>query len=243
LEVKKYICTFVALFNDKYYSKMDNKISKRIKILIAAVLVLFMAIVMSDFWPDARDGFMDGWNSVRGDSTAIANVAHRGGRRHLTAVIVPVDGVASPQRFADGIEFRTFKATGNLVLPENVARRPAWLRAGKQFAVLAGGLAALTLLFYLVVFVVKFPRRRITSRENIVSMRWIAGSLMVYGLCECLFVLVDYLWLRSHVTLDGYRVVMDHSFATAMIVALIIWAMTEIMNLAGKLQQEQELTI
>jgi hypothetical protein len=36
---------------------------------------------------------------------------------------------------------------------------------------------------------------------------------------------------------------MDYSFATAPIVALIIWAMTEIMNLAVKLQNEQELTI
>jgi hypothetical protein len=223
---------------------MDNKISKRIKILIAAVLALFFAIVASDFWPDARDGFMDGFKSVWGDSAAIARAQHLGGRRNLTAVIEPVDSYAAPAlKFAGGMEFRTFEATGDLVLSELVARRPAWFPVVKLLAVMAGGLATLAMVFHLVVFIVKFPRRRITSRGNIVSMRWIAGSLMAYGLGECLYVLVDYLWLRSHVTLDGYRIVMDHSFASALIVALILAAMTEIMNLAGKLQKEQELTI
>jgi hypothetical protein len=216
---------------------MDNKISKRIKRLIAAVLVLFFAIVLFEFLPAAHDGFVDGWNAGQAD----ANAARHGGIRHFVVDIKPTDSHASALKFADGIEFRTFEASGDLMLPELVAPRPAWSNVLSGVLALLGVAAGLTFIVRLVMFAARFPRRRVMSRENVVAMRWIAGSLGTIGVAEFLDTLGVYLWLRGNVALDGYRFVFDPS--TTLIVALIIWAMTEIMNLAGKLQNEQELTI
>jgi hypothetical protein len=216
---------------------MDNKVSRRIKLLIASVLVLFFAIVASDFFPAARDGFVEGFNAGRAD----ANAAIYGGSRHVVAEIQPVDFAGSALKFAGGIEFRTWEASGDLVLPETVAERSGWYDVLDMVVAFVTVGAMLTFIIRVVVFAVKFPRRRIMSRENIVAMRWIAGSLGVMGVADLLNTLTAYLWLQGNVALEGYRFVFDPS--SMLIVALVLAAMTEIMNLAGKLQNEQELTI
>jgi hypothetical protein len=217
---------------------MENKFSKRIKLLIAAVLVLFLAMAVMDFVPSGLKGFREGYEAGRADAKA----AWQRSNRHMSAIIEPTTSDDSPWSFANGVEFQTVEAFGEMVVPDNNDAGTLWVEVVRSvLAFLAVG-AMLTFMICLVIFAIKFPRRRIMAHQNIVSLRWIAGSLGVAGLASYGFQFIEFMWLRVHVVLDGYRLRLD-SPPSGLIVALILLAMTEILNLAGKLQNEQDLTI
>jgi hypothetical protein len=102
--------------------------------------------------------------------------------------------------------------------------------------------AIVVFLVWLIRFTFGFSRRRVMAHKNIVALRRISLSLGVTGLSMYAWHVIDFFWLRAHVVIEGYRISLE-SPPSAMIVALILWAMTEILNLAGKLQNEQDLTI
>ncbi len=217
---------------------MSNNVSKRVKILIAGVLVLFLAVVVLDIFPSGMAGFKAGFQAGRED----AHGALYNAPRHLSVIIERFDPEATSQTFASGVEFRTIENFGDLVVPEHVGRMPLWTTMLKMLSAFVVLGSIVTFIVHLIIFAVRFPRRQITARENIVSLRWIAGSLGVYGLVEYGWILMDYVWVRGHVALEGYRIGFEPP-SSSLIVALILVAMTEIMNLAGRLQNEQDLTI
>jgi hypothetical protein len=201
-------------------------------------LILFFAVVIVDLAPSAVAGFKAGYKAGREDTHG----ALTGGPRHILVTIEPTDPEAISQKFADGVEFRSVENSGELVVPELMGKMSIWATLWRILSAFALLWAIVTFLVRLVIFAIKFPRRRIMAHENIISMRWIAGSLGVYGLIEHSWILMDYVWVRSHVVLEGYRIGFELP-SSALIVALILLAMSEIMNLAGRLQNEQDLTI
>jgi hypothetical protein len=213
---------------------MENKTSKRIKWLIAAVLLLFFTVAVLDEAPDFMVGFRAGQNAAFAEMT--------GDMRHQIAIIQPLDSEATSQTFSNGVEYQMFESDGMLMVPIEAGENPFWLSAVKFLLSLLCVAAALSFLVHVVLFAVGFPRRHIFDYRNIVSLRWIAGSLGAIALSVYASMLVDYLWLRSHVVLEGYRVTLS-SPSAGIVVALILVVLTEILNLAGRLQTEQDLTI
>ncbi len=214
---------------------MENKTSKRIKLLIGAVLVLFLAMLVVDFVPAGIAGFKEGWEA----GEAEANGEPGGGSRYFVK-IEALDPDEAVHRFDGGEELAMVAARGELLL--SGVRVPVWIKVVRTLLVLVAFAALVVFLVQLVVFAVKFPRRKMMARENMVSMRRIAVSLGVFGLSAYAGEVTEYLWLRERVALEGYRLGLD-PLPSALIVALILWAMTEILNLAGRLQNEQDLTI
>lgn len=224
---------------------MENKTSKRIKLLVAAVLVLFLAMTVMEIAPDFLSGFRDGCKSGTEEANAVWDSGDTSVSplRHMFATIEPDNPDAPLLVFADGVEVRPNETFAEITVPAT-APGSGWVMANivKVLFGLAALVASVVFTVHLVLFAVRFPRRPILSRGNIVSMRWIAASLGVFGLAIYGFAAIDYFWLRTNVALEGWSITIDPP-PSAIIVAAILLVMTEILNLAGKLQQEQDLTI
>ncbi len=219
---------------------MNNKISKRIKLLIMAVLVLFVAVAILDIAPEFGAGYKVGYEAGREDARAMMF----GGKRHLFSIVTPIDPADHPtQKFTDRVEVRTLKTYGDVIVTvDEGSGASIWAQlATGLFALMIMGMM-LAFIVHFVIFAVKFPRRRVMARENVVSLRWIAALLGTIGLSTYLLELMHCLWLRANVVLEGYQFEIP-SPPSALMVALVIWVMTEILNLAGRLQNEQDLTI
>jgi hypothetical protein len=206
------------------------------------VLLLFFAVVVLDMAPAAVAGFNAGWNAGIDASKDSPAEIHRG--IHTAGVTIqPTDPEASTQTFEGGTTFRPFMSAGMLLVPARQGGEMGiWGQIVKILFSLIAMAAMLSFLIHIVLFAVGFPRRHVMDRRNIVSLRWIAGSLGALALSVYASMLVDYLWLRSHVALEGYRVTIS-SPSSPLMVALILVVLTEILNLAGRLQREQDLTI
>lgn len=208
--------------------------------MIASVLALFLAVTVIDFVPGFVTGFKTGFEAGQADSHGMMF----GGSRHLIATVAPQNPDTEAIIIYDGIEVRPLETVGDVVVPAHSASRPLIEDIAKVLLAFVFMAAMLSFVVHLVIFAVMFPRRRIMAHKNIVSMRWIAGSLGTMGLSIYLITLLDYLWLTCNVHFEkaGYEIVLS-SPPSALIVALILVVMTEILNMAGKLQHEQELTI
>ena len=221
---------------------MGNNVSKRVKILIAVVLGLFLLATVSDIYPEGIESFKRGFNAGRSEANNMMWDAPDSVRmRHFYAAVAPHDHDATTLLSAGGVEFTTITASGELAVPV-APGKGAWIRAVSAVLSLVTAVALIAFIINLVKFAFWFPRRPILARDNIVSMHWIAGSLGVMNLAGFLGQLAENIWLRNHVTIDGFRV-LPVSIPQGLIIAAILFAMTEIMNLAGRLQNEQDLTI
>ncbi len=224
---------------------MENNVSKRIKLLIGAVLVLFLTMAVMDFVSGFSNGleeFRRGYEAGQSEARGMLGSPDSLWGSHHFVKLEPVDMDAAVLRFAGGEEFTSFDSVGELVVPMHAKDGrflPKLLLILFSLVVLA---ATVTFIIHFIGFALHFPRRRVMDVENIISLRRIAASLGAIGLSEYVLSMSEYLWLRSHVSLEGYIVSMPLP-PVSLIVALILWAMTEILNLAGKLQNEQELTI
>ena len=214
---------------------MENKSSKKIKILMVVILLLFLIPSGIDF----VDGFSEGWKfTEREEELTGQDDDHYQSffvRLEPTGRDYPAKEVGYEHRFV------SFRESGQLVMAERM-NSVWWVMALRV-------LLALTILVSLVAFIVmlfrfaaKITRRQIMAGENIRSLRRIAYTLGALSLAGYLMEVVEILWLRSHISLDGYKVVMAMPPA-ALIVSLILLVMTEILKIGNKLQQEQELTI
>ena len=214
---------------------MENKASKKIKWLVVVILLLFLIPSGIDF----VDGFGEGWNA-RDREEELTGL----GDGHHQSFFVKIEPTSTDQRFrpvGENLEFLTFHETGQLVITEKISE--VW------WVMVLRMLLALTVIISLVVFIVllfrfaaKITKRRILAEENIRSMRRIAYTLGILSLSGYLMEVIETLWVRCHVSLEGYKIVMALPPAS-LIVALIILVMTEILKLGHKLQQEQDLTI
>lgn len=221
---------------------MENKTSKRIKLLIAAVLVLFLGMWLIDFFQSGIQDFKRGYEMGRSDAEQRLLGPDSARVYFFYVKIAPLDPDAHSRTPADGIEFTELSSSGELTVSGNLPKRSAGhtvLTVVLSLALLA---ATIAFIVNLVVFACKFPRRRILTHGNVVSMRRIAASLGALGLVSYGLTLDEYLWLQGNVVLEGYRALFPTP-PSALIIALILWAMAEIMNLAGRLQTEQDLTI
>jgi hypothetical protein len=216
---------------------MENKTSKRIKWLVGVLLVLFFVVVVIDGAPSFVAGFKAGSESVI-DEPAIFT----GDVRLVTAVTQPTDSDATTLTFADGTTLRRIQSIDALMVPIEEGEDPLWAKILRiLFTVLYFG-AGVSFMVHIVLFAVSFPSRHIMDPVNIVSLRWISGSLVVMTLGYYAVALMEYVWLQSHVVLEGYRITFP-SPPAGIVVALILVVLTEILNLAGRLQTEQDLTI
>ncbi len=220
---------------------MGNNVSKRVKILIAVVLGLFLLATVSDIYPEGIESFKRGFNAGRSEADQMLGASDSLSMRHFYTEIAPRDPDVTTLLSAGGVEFTTLTASGELAVPK-APGKGAGIRAVSAVLILATAVALIAFIISLVKFAFRFPRRPILARDNIVSMHWIAGSLGVMSLAGFLGQLAENIWLRNHVTIDGFRV-LPVSIPQGLIIAAILFAMTEIMNLAGRLQNEQDLTI
>jgi len=214
---------------------MENKPSKKIKILMGVILLLFL--VPSGF--DLARGFSEGWRSV--DRETELHGDHSKEFRSFFVHLEPVQSRDHIRSAGDGHVFLPFEETGQLIVDAGI-KTPFWVLTLR----VVFSLGMVVLLVWFVVLLFRFAgtlsRRRIMAEENIRSLRKIAYMLGAFSLSGYLMQSVEILWLRSHISLEGYRIVWEMPPAS-LIVALIILVMTEILKLGYKLQQEQDLTI
>lgn len=216
---------------------MENRVSKRIKRLLLAILLLFLIPSVIDF----VSGFSSGLNEFKRGMKAGQSVFHAEREKHFFVKIEPVDADSAFRLFDNGTKFTPLNTTGELAVPRPEAGS-GWVEASVMLLSLAVSVALIIFLVQLIRFAIVFPRRRIMARDNIDSLRLIAGSLGALGLAAYGVNVIQFFWLRGHVVLEGYSVRLDTP-PSSLIVALILLAMTEILKLVGKLQNEQDLTI
>jgi hypothetical protein len=212
---------------------MDNKTSRKIKLLIGAILLIVISLGALDFvlvgGKEVKRGFKAGWEEAR-ETTFV-------GKHHLWAKIENIDPDTDTKKLSEKVEFTEIYASGEFEI-ESDASSNSTVSFILSFVVTA---ALIAFIVNFIIFACKFPGRKVLSRGNIVRLRWIAASLGALGLAGYGLMLHEYLWL-TNITLEGYYVTFP-SPPSALVVALILLAMAEIMNLAGRLQNEQDLTI
>lgn len=218
---------------------MENKTSKRIKLLIAAVLLIFLAMVVIDVVSSGAEAFKRGFEAgMEEDSRTMTST----GGLNLWMEIKPVDPDAGTRTLAEGVEFTEILASGELEVTGNFSARSTGHVVVTLMLSLLLLAATVAFIVSLAVFACKFTRGRVLTHGNVVRMRRIAASLGALGAASYGLTLDEYLWLRGNVVLEGYRAIFPTP-PSALIVALILWAMAEIMNFAGRLQTEQDLTV
>lgn len=215
---------------------MENKTSKKIKFLLLAILLLFLVPSAGDF----ADGFSAGWNSAREGAESGLRVGDLERRLHFFTRIEPTAPGTALRSFADGTVFTASYASGGLSVPASTGA--GWIEVVMAMLSIVMVSAGVIFLVQLIRFAVRFPRRRLMAHQNIASLRWIAGSLGVLGLAEYGMEVVQFVGLRRHVALPGYDIALDTP-SPVLIIALILLATAEILKLAGRLQDEQDLTI
>lgn len=215
---------------------MENKASKKIKWLIVVILLLFLIPSGVDF----VDGFFEGWTAAERGMA----LAEDGGNGHFQSFYVRIEPTGDDylvKSIGDGYKFVTFRETGELVMTKKVSS--VWwvmvLRVLLSFTVV---IALIVFIVQLFRFSTKITKRRVMAEENIGSLRRLANTLLIFSFGGYLIQMIETIWVCSHVSLEGYKIVMPMPPA-ALIVALIILVMTEILKLGHKLQQEQDLTI
>jgi len=217
---------------------MENKASKKIKWLMMIILLLFL--IPSGI--DLVDGFSEGWNSFEeGMEEGMATAQEGNHGKHLFFVKVEPLTDQAPKQIGDGSQFISLSESGKLRMTENM-NSFWWVRIVEVLLAFTVLIALVCFIVMLFRFAARIPRQRIMAEQNIGSLRRIAYALGIVSLGGYLMEVIETLWLCSHVSLTGYKIVMPMPPA-ALIVALIILVMTEILKLGHKLQQEQDLTI
>ena len=214
---------------------MENKASKKIKILMGVILLLFLIPSGIDF----AKGFSQGWSS----SEREYRISDEHGIDYQS-FFVELEPTRENQRIdeiGNGHQFLSFEEHGQLILAEKMSS-VWWVITLRVFLSLTITILLVWFVVLLFRFAAKLSRRRVLAEENIHSLRRIAYVLGAFSICGYLMMSIEIFWLRSHVVLDGYRIAFPE-FPSSLIVALIILVMTEILKLGHKLQQEQELTI
>lgn len=213
---------------------MDNNVSRRVKLLMAGVLVLFLVASTFEILQVGGEAFS------RGFEEGYHNDRSSGVSHWVGLTLVDPDGAI--QQLPGGVALTPIAVEGELEIPDGIARKPVGVMIASTTLVIIGMISFIAFIVSLINFACRFPRRPILSRENVISLRWIACTLGGFGLAAYGGSLCQTLWMRANVAIEGYRVLIDPP-PSVIIVALILVAMTEIMNQAGKLQNEQELTI
>lgn len=216
---------------------MENKVSKRIKSLMVAILLLVLIPAAADF----MSGFSRGLKLGRAEADRLlSDSIDRGRMRYFFVDLEPLDPNTVRNRFENGAEFITSNVYGELTMPAKAVA--GWIEVVNTLLIVVAIAAMFTLLAELIRFTILFPRRRLVDRDNVRSLRRIALWLGTLGVAGYSIDIVQFFWLRGNLSLEGYRVVL-YAPPSALVVALILVVMTEVLKLAGKLQNEQDLTI
>jgi len=211
---------------------MKNKTLRNVKLFIALVLVLLSSMVAG---------------SILGKVDELKMIWELGMRvvRHSDAgffavYMEPAVSGTKTRAVAEGVEFTEITSMGVLLVrgKDNEAHASWWF----FLLYLLFVSALVTFVVMLVGFACKLPRGRILTRANVRMVRWMGVSLLVVGLSFFFLTAVEYVWIEDNVVLDGYRVA-PPSLHPTLLLGMIFCTLAEIMNLAGRLQREQELTI
>jgi len=213
---------------------MENKISKKIKILLVAILLLFLIPLGFDFVKSFPLGFTAPSREKR--LTDESGVDH-----HVFFVDIEPTNNKAMQQIGDDSKFICYEKEGELFIAGKNSS-VWWILALKSFVMLALIIALVWFFIVLFRFFSKFSIRGVLAEDNIYDLNLMAYLLGFFSLGFYMVQIMETLWLRSHIVLDGYKIVFPFP-PSSLIVAMIILVMAEILKFGYKLQQEQELTI
>ena len=214
---------------------MKNNSSKKIKILVIAIIFLLLIPSVIPF----VKGVCIGYTSLDRE----IELSNEFGLdfKVFFVDIEPINDNIAAKSVGNNHRFIGYQDEGELFV--------AGKRSSVLWVLILRGLISFPMLILFICFFIalfrfafKLSGHRIISEENIIRLNRIAYFLGAYSLAMYLIQISEVLWLRTHITLDGYRVVFP-ILPTELIVSLIILVMTEILKLGYQLQQEQELTI
>ena len=214
---------------------MENKASKKIKLLTFVILLLVVVPSGIDF----AKGFYQGMKSYAQEAELTNENAMD---YHSFFVQLEQKGEkAKLEEVGNGHLFQPVRESGALVVAEKSGS--AWWILILNALLAQTGIIALGFFVVLLFrFAAKLSKRRLMAEENIRALQQMAYALGIFSLSAYLMESLGVFWLRSHIVLDGYKIILDTPPAS-LIVALIILVMTEMLKLGHKLQQEQDLTI
>lgn len=208
---------------------------KKFRILgILAILVIAVESVFSFTagWEDAKDSFMEGFNSVHAEDYSYND---------YRTVPVSVRPLETTQ--LDSLTNRFSKENLPYKIDEiSVPIIPSiWSSIIVFFAVFVG-LALLAGFYCLIRLFISISKRDVFTDDNVVRMRVFTYSLVAFSILDSLMTWFDYIEVTKQVTLPGYEVApFDMHVNWLLLVVAILF--TEIFAVGTKLKQEQDLTI
>ncbi|WP_418698404.1 DUF2975 domain-containing protein [Bacteroides sp.] len=208
---------------------------KKFRILgILAILVIVVESVFSFTagWKDAKDSFMEGFNSVYTENHPYSA---------YQTVPVSVRPLANTQ--LDSLENSFSKE--NLPYKIDKIRVPIipsiWSSVITFFAVFVG-LALLAGFYCLIRLFISISKRDVFTDDNVVRMRVFTYSLVAFSLLDSLVTWLNYIEVTKQVALPGYEVA-PFELAVNWLLLVVAILFTEIFAVGTKLKQEQDLTI
>ena len=214
---------------------MKNNSSKKVKLLVIAIILLLLIPSVIPFVKGVCIGYTS-W-----DREIELSKEFGGNFKVFFVDIEPTKDNVAAKSVGNNHRFIGYQNEGELFVAGKQSSA-WWILVLRAFIALPMMILFICFFIALFRFAFKLSSQRIISEENIIRLNRIAYFLGAFSLAMYLIQISEVLWLRFHITLNGYRVVLP-SLPTELIVALIILIMTEILKLGYQLQQEQELTI
>lgn len=219
---------------------MKNKASKKIKWLTIVILLLFLIPMGMDF----VKGFQAGWRSISWQEEMAVSDEGAHSLKSMQSYFVSLestDNRETARLLNDGVMFSPYEESGYLLSPESEDKP-----LGLYLVELLLSLTAIVMLIWFVILLFRFAlglsHQQIMTTKNIRRLRKLAIVLGAFSLSQYLVHVIEVLYLRSHLALEGYSIALK-SPPGYLVVALIILVVAEILTIGHNLQQEQELTI
>jgi len=210
---------------------MDKSLLLRVRVLNIVIALLLVFSFSHDF----IRGFEEGWQS-----------AEVGKKKNVSINLFFV----SLRPTADLKEIPASTSNGSAafvtISEASIALHNSPMPATKTVTDLAVVLLIIGIIIWLIVLIWKttnsLSRGNVLTHQNIIRMRKI-GFLLIAK--EAIYIVsqnIDFHFLKSVVQLKGYEMVLDISY-TQIIVGLIMLVLAEVLVLANRMREEQELTI
>lgn len=210
---------------------MDKSLLLRVRVLNVVIALLLIISFSHNF----IQGFEEGWHSAEVGKKKNVSISLFFVSLRPTANLTEI-----PASTSNGSEaFVTISEA-------NIALHNSSIPTSKTYTDLAVVLLSLGIIIWLIVIIWKttnsLSRGNVLTHQNIIRMRTIGFLLIAKEAVYIISQYIDLHYLKSVVQLKGYEMALDISY-TQIIVGLIMLVLAEVLVLANRIREEQELTI
>lgn len=210
---------------------MDKYLLLRVRILNVIIALLLIFSFSDDFVRGFRDGFKD----AEAEKDATGTISHfyvtlRPTESMKAIDVTTVKGADASMRISEGeVVVQSKEVSINKLLRDMLVM-----------------LVGIVIIVWLVVLISKITnslsKGNLLTAININRIRKVAFLLLAMEMLNIAIQYMDRSYLRSLIQIDGYKLVIDVSY-TQIIVSLVLLLFAEVLVVANRIREEQELTI